>query len=271
MLNYFFECIDYLIYKYIITILLKVGVTMEQYEALINTLKIELKVRGVTYAEIAKMLSLSEANIKRLFSTRRFTLERLEQVCRVINIDLVELIRLYDESRNRITYLSRDQEKELVSDVKLLLVAVCVQHHYSLNKIISKYEINQNECIQYLAKLDRLKLIDLLPNNQFRLLINEEFHWLPNGPIEKLFKQQMQPEFLNTDFSKKDQFRIFLNAHLSQSSHDEMLRKIEKLSIEFNELNQRDMAMSHDETRNESLLIAFRPWEFSAFKNLRRA
>ena len=94
----------------------------------------------MTYAEFARGLSLSEANIKRLFASNRFSLNRLEDVCRLINLNLLDLMRLYDESRSRITYLSQDQEKELVSDIKLLLVAVCVRNHLSFDDITSSYK-----------------------------------------------------------------------------------------------------------------------------------
>ena len=48
---------------------------------LISTLKRVLKTRGVTYADLAERIALSEASVKRLFSQGTFTLERLEQVC----------------------------------------------------------------------------------------------------------------------------------------------------------------------------------------------
>lgn len=244
---------------------------MSQSEALVDTLKAELKARGLTYAEIAKGLSLSEANIKRIFASKRFTLERLESICNLINIDLVDLSRLYDESRNLITYLTKDQEKELVADKELLLVAVCISHHYNFEDIINTYEISKSECIQHLAKLDRLNLIELLPNNRIRLLINEDFHWLPNGPIESFFEKTMQPEFLNTDFSKPNQIRLFLNGYLSQSSHEILLKKLQKLKVDFNELQKQDLHLPLQKKRTEAMFIAFRPWEFSAFKNMKRA
>ena len=45
---------------------------------LISTLKRVLKTRGVTYADLAERIALSEASVKRLFSQGTFTLERLE-------------------------------------------------------------------------------------------------------------------------------------------------------------------------------------------------
>jgi len=213
---------------------------------------------------------MSEANIKRMFAEKKFTLQRLEEICRLVNIDIVDLVRLYDETRNRITYLTKDQEKELVSDMKLFTIAVSVRNHNSFEDIISYYNYSKSECIQYLAKLDRLRLIELLPGNRIKLLINEDFHWLPDGPIEKFFAQKMQPDFLNTGFSGKNEFRIFLNGSLIQGSHEVLLRKLKRIAMEFQELNLQDINTPHHQKESESLLIAFRPWEYSEFKKLTR-
>ena len=48
-------------------------------EQLIDALKRVLKSRRLTYADLAAGVGLSEASVKRLFSQRTFTLERLEQ------------------------------------------------------------------------------------------------------------------------------------------------------------------------------------------------
>ena len=61
---------------------------------LISTLKRVLKTRGVTYADLAGRIALSEASVKRLFSQGTFTLERLEEVCAALEIDVFELAKL---------------------------------------------------------------------------------------------------------------------------------------------------------------------------------
>ena len=242
---------------------------MAQSEALINCLKKELKAHNLTYADIAKGLTMSEANIKRLFSSKRFSLDRLEDICRLMDMDLVDLIRSYESTRSQISYLSPEQEKELVSDIRLLLVAVCARNHMSFEEIIENYDISENECVQYLAKLDRLQLIELLPNNRIKLRISNDFHWLPNGPIIKLFKQSMQTEFLSSNFSKSGELQFFLSGPLCASTHEVIMNKLKRLSQDFNELHQQDMTQTRN-TINAGLFVAFRPWEFSLFKQLRR-
>ena len=50
---------------------------MTETQQLLAALKRELRVRHLTYRDVAKALGLSEPSVKRLFSSGRFTLDRL--------------------------------------------------------------------------------------------------------------------------------------------------------------------------------------------------
>src|SRR5204863_4531672 len=97
---------------------------MAQTAALVDALKDVLRARGVTYAKLAKGLGLSEASVKRIFAARSFTLERLDQVCAFLAIEISDLAKMVADERASPERLTFEQEKVLVSDSKLLLVAV---------------------------------------------------------------------------------------------------------------------------------------------------
>lgn len=238
---------------------------MAQTDALIDTLKQALKTRRITYAEVARRLDMSEANVKRMFASRRFTLERLEQVCKLLGMELSDLFQLYEESRQRITQLTLEQEQELVSNVKLLLVAVSVRNRLSFDDIVSNYDISPSECIRHLAKLDKLKIIDLLPNNRIKLRIDEHFHWLPNGPIERFFEKQIQGQFLKSTFSGEMEQRLFLFGLLGDSSTQVILNKMKALAREFADLHRHDAHLPLASRNNIGFMLALRPWDLEVF------
>lgn len=239
---------------------------MAQTTALLKTLKQALKDACLTYQDVAHHLGMSEANVKRLFATQRVTLDRLEQICGLMQLDLSDLFELYNESRQRISNLTQEQEKELVSDAKLLLVAVSVRNHLSYEDIIKHYQISEAECIRCLARLDRLKIIDLLPNNRIKLLIDEYFNWLPHGPIERFFQQQIQTQFLKSNFSKDRELRLFEFGLLGDSSTQVMINKLKALTVEFTDLHRQDLNLPLEKRYNQGLLVAIRPWDLDAFK-----
>lgn len=243
---------------------------MAQTAELINTLKQALKAHRLTYANVAEQLLMSEANIKRMFTTKRITLDRLEAICQLMEMDLSDLFQLYESSRQRITQLTLEQEKELVKDAQLLLVAVSVRNHLTFDEIISHYTISETDCILCLAKLDKLLIIELLPNNRIKLRIDEDFHWILHGPIEDFFQKKIQKQFLHSNFRGELEHRRFVFGLLGDSSAQKMLNKMQKLSKEFSELHRQDAHLSLDKRHSIGFMLAMRPWELEAFSPMLR-
>lgn len=234
---------------------------MSDVPGLVATLKSVLRTNKITYQNIADALDMSEANIKRMFASQSMTLERVEQICRLANLDLVELFQLYDMGKNRVMQLTNEQEKELVADTRLLLVAVSVRNHLSFDEMLQNHYIGEPELIQCLAKLDRLKIIDLLPNNKIRLRIDENFSWIPHGPIETFFKKTIQKEFMTGHFDTHS--RLFSFGLLSESSMTIIENKLKSLTHEFVQLAREDRKLPLEKRRSTAMLTAIRPWEFS--------
>ncbi|MEJ2621218.1 MAG: helix-turn-helix transcriptional regulator [Candidatus Thiodiazotropha sp.] len=243
---------------------------MSQVVELLQTLKHELRAKGITYREVAERLELSENSVKRLFAERSFSVSRLEQVCDLVDLELSDLMQIMVEGRERITMLTEDQEREMVGNSKLLLVAICIFNHWQYEQILAEYRFTETELTQLLAMLDRLKIIELLPLNRFKLVVDKNFTWRTNGPIQLFFQTYAQPEFLNAKFQQADEALIFTNGSLSENSRLSMLRHLKRLSVEFNRLHQEDGALPLSQRQGTSLMLALRPWDFSVFNKLRR-
>lgn len=72
-------------------------------------------------------------------------------------------------AREQLHELTTEQEATLVSDSKPLLVAVCALNQWTAAEITSRYRLTEPECVQRRLRLDRMRLIDLLPGNRIRL------------------------------------------------------------------------------------------------------
>ena len=244
---------------------------MNQTRPIIKALKRALKAQGKTYVDVAECLSLSEASVKRLFAEHNFTLDRLERVCDLLSMDLLELMKSAVEEQVRLTQLTQTQEEELVSDLRLLLVAHSLMNRWTVAEITATYQLTEAETIQLLARLDRMKLIELLPGNRVKLLVDRDFRWLPSGPIQRFFEQQVKAEFLNARFNGKGEFLAFHSGMLSEASIIQLLDKLRKTVQKFNEMNRSDEVLPLSERYGTSLLIATRPWEIQAFAKQRRS
>ena len=237
---------------------------------LVEVLKRELRSRGITYAHVARELRLSEASVKRMFSRRNFSLKRLDQVCQLANSEFSDIARALHQEENLISRLSHEQEQEIVSNPRLFLVAVCALNHVGFEQIVATYDISRPECIQLLARLDRLGFIRLLPNNRIRLLVSLDFSWLPDGPIQRFFNQQAHNEYFRSRFDRPDEFMVVVNGMLSRASSAAILTRLKRIAREFSELNNQDARLPLGERSAMSLLVAIRHWELAAFAELRR-
>jgi DNA-binding Xre family transcriptional regulator len=239
-------------------------------KSVIDMLKRALKFHMVTYADIAYELNLSEASVKRMFAKQHFTIERLESICSMVNLNFTDLVRLVDEDQHRLSNLTPEQEEELVSDLKFLLIAICTQSNWTFEEIISYYKFSEPECVKYLARLDKLGLIQLLPNNRIRQMVSKDFRWLSRGPIEKFFEKVAQSKFLESHFTRPGEIRLFKNGMLSRVSVNILRNKVEMLAREFTSFQYDDARLSADERINTGLMIAIRPWELPIFSKLKR-
>jgi len=245
--------------------------TMAQTQALVDALKKELRRQGKTYGDIADALKLSESSVKRLFSERTFSLSRLDTVCEWLGIEISDLVKTMEESTQLTSQLSLQQEKELVSDTKLLLMAHFLMSRWTFPQIIETYDISELEGIQLLARLDRMRFLQLLPGNRVKLMISKDFEWNSNGPIQKFYEDKVQTEFFDSSFSSAGEYRVFLSGMLTRNSNTEMTRRLKRLAHAFNEMSNDDESFPMDEKFGLSVLMAIRPWGVEVFESLRRS
>ena len=243
---------------------------MSETAAMVNGLKRILKMRRINYAQVASALELSEATVKRMFSRNEFSLQRFEQVCRLAEITVAELAKEVDNEKNYISQLTEEQERRVVGNTKLFIVAVCVLNHLTLEEIIAIYRISETECIQLLLELDRIRFLQLLPNNRIKLLVTRTFSWRPNGPILQYVKETGAEDYFRSRFDGAGEHVTLINALISPSSSAQIISRLKRIGRDFAEMHDDDKHLPLGERRPASLLLAIRPWEPEAFKQLRR-
>ncbi len=243
---------------------------MAQISPLLTTLKKALKAHGLTYADVANSLDITEASVKRLFSEQTISLQRLEQICQIMELEISDLVQMMNEQHPRLQHLTVAQEQEITKDLVLLLITVSVLNRWTLQDIISFYKLSENDCIQKLAQLDKLKIIELLPKNKIKLLVATNFSWRDNGPIQHFFQEKIAQEYFKTQFKDDDECLIVLNGMLSQQSSGEFQRKLKKLAREFDELNNDDAGLPLSQRNGATVVMAVRNWRYGLFEPLLR-
>lgn len=243
---------------------------MAQAKDLIAALKAALKAEHLTYRQVAKRLRISEASVKRLFATGRFSLHRLESICALVNLEVSDLAELAIEHMPKFTMLTPAQEAALLKDRKLLLVTYLVLSHWRYEEIVETFDIDAHEAIRILAELDRLRFIQLLPGNRIKLLTTRNFSWRPEGEVQRFFEKEVLPEFLSTGFRHEGERMQFVGGLLSQPSLERFQASLEKIAREFDELVEADARLPLEQRHSTAALLAARPWEYSQFARFKR-
>lgn len=238
--------------------------------ALIDALKRQLKARSITYAELARRIGLSEASVKRMFSLRHFTLQRLDQILGAVGIDFQQLLQAAQDAPPLIGQLTLAQERQIIGDAKLLVVAVSALNLRSLEQIVAIYAISEAEAVGCLLQLDRIGFLELLPNNRIKLLVERTFTWIPNGPIQTYFRDEASADYLAAPFDGEGEVLRLVNVMLSRQSSAALLERLRLLAIEFSQRHQDDARLPDNERHTVSVLLAARPWLPKAFKALAR-
>ncbi|MHA2938550.1 helix-turn-helix domain-containing protein [Vibrio sp. RC27] len=242
---------------------------MSQTKQLISELKRQLKLHGKSYKDVAQVLELSEASVKRLLTSgNSLTLDRLESICTMMSIELDELFAHFSSRDTRISSLTMEQEKMVVSDPILLLIAVCTHNGYTFEDITSQYKLPEHTLIQKLALLDKIKLIELLPGNKIKLMVSPNFKWLPGGPIQTYFQQWVRDEFFRSFFTKEGEKLSMATGLLSLHSTPRLHKLMDKLVAEFYDACRDDSTLPMDKRHGTSLVVAIRPWQFSQFEDI---
>jgi len=243
---------------------------MARTKQIVDALKVELKRQGITYRSLATKLDVSESTVKQMFAKGNFSLKRLDRICELLDSDLTALLELSDSIENKLTVLDIKQEQALVDDRKLLVLAYCLINHWSVAEFIERYDIDELEVITLLAKLDKMKLIELLPNNKVRLLMANNFHWQVNGPIEKYFRAQVQTEFFNTSFDEDGSLRVVKNGVITKKGQLDLHHRLKMVDALFDEISVQERRVPLSDREGVTMILAIRSWQLSIFTDLER-
>ena len=243
---------------------------MSEAIQLVATIKKLLRSQGLTYRDLAKALKISEPSIKRMFSSGRLTIDRLVQISNFLGFTLAELSREAQAAQPVLHTLTEKQEREVVSDPKLLMVAVCALNHWTMDEIVGLYRLSDAECIKYLLQLDTLRIIDLLPGNRIRLNVSRDFDWLPSGPIRQYFQSRGISDFLQSNFAQDEETMAFVHGMFTDQALAQILDELRRLRKKFAELHEESLSAPLSKRRGIGLLLAMRGWEPADFTKLRR-
>lgn len=239
---------------------------MQQTNEILQTLKRALKSHGKTYADVAEVLDLSEASVKRLFADGNISLQRLEQILQMLVMDFTELVELVRQARQQVALLSREQEAQIAADTPLLVIALSVINGFSFADLQQHYRFDTHMLVQKLAQLDRLKMLELLPGNRIRLRIAHNFRWRKDGPIQSFFLKRIAQDFFSGRFDSENEKLLVINTVISSATNAEVQQAMEAFVNQMYALIEKDKLLPISDRHGNTLVVALRQWQANLFR-----
>jgi transcriptional regulator with XRE-family HTH domain len=207
---------------------------MSSTQSLVALIKSELKSQRISYAELAQALDLSESSVKRMLAPGgEMPLSRVDEICRVLKLEFAELAGRLAAQAPTQRELSLEQEKAVVADPKLLLVAICCLSLWALEDVLARYRLSEADAVAALVKLDRLGVIELRPNGEGELL-------------------------------------TLVHGEFGAGHARELAERLQRAADDFARQHLLDQKLPSAEKRPYSVVIGLRSWVFEAFRDLER-
>ena len=237
---------------------------------LVTALKAELKAAGITYAELARQLRMSESSIKRVFSKADMPLSRIDQVLRVLTMEFAELARRVADAQPLSRELTLEQEKAVVADRRLLLLAICCLSQWTFEQMLATYRFAESQCVAYLVKLDRLGIIELRPLNRYRLKVAKGFRWRPHGPVMQYFRQHAVADYYGGGFDGEGEMLMLVHGEISPGQAAGFVDRLQRVGQDFAQQHLADQKLQDSQRRAYTLVVGMRSLLFEAFRDLKR-
>jgi DNA-binding Xre family transcriptional regulator len=238
---------------------------------LVIALKKELKAAQMTYADLAQAIGMAESSVKRMLAKGDMPLSRIDAICRALKLDFADLARRVADSQPLLQELSAEQERAVVADKKLLLMAICVLSQWTLEQVLTTYRLTEAEGVKYLAQLDRIGIIELRPGNRYRLKLAKTFRWRPHGPVMDYFREHALLDYFAGGFDGPGEGVLLVHGSISRSLAPAFMERMQRVAQDFAQQHLADQRQPEAQREGYTLLLAMRSWEFEAFTGMRRS
>ncbi|NUN06238.1 MAG: helix-turn-helix transcriptional regulator [Bdellovibrio sp.] len=228
-----------------------------EHSLYLNAIKKALKSRGLSYAELAKDLRMTESGVKKMLTAKDISFRRILQICEVLDILPGQLFSSSEKSRIKEVELSNTQQEALIKNRTLLAVYWrFVVEKYSLDEISKMQNLTKAEAKKL---MDRLVTLDLLVQSrgQYRARHSGKFKWSDSSKLAKHLNQEWSELTLQRSLKNSAATHRLVGMKLSNPSYQRCIEKIQNaLDEAVQESEREELTLAKSELHHYSLLLA---------------
>lgn len=236
------------------------------YRAIFMTLKEVMKAKGLTYARLARKIGTSEVTMKRVFSLgQSCTLDRLFKICDAIGVSFFDIVALAKQEDEVNYFLTSEQENHFASKPAHFAILKELIRGLTAEQIKKTWELEDSRYFKILRSLERLGLVDLLPENKVRIKVRGNIRMAHRGPLAKKILRPQINDFLDhidVNIDNKDVCMHSAETELSEVHIKEFVTEIHALGAKYRARAFRDRnLLSPKKLKSVRWLFGFAPFQ----------
>ncbi|TYC64152.1 helix-turn-helix transcriptional regulator [Rhodobacterales bacterium] len=224
-----------------------------------------LKARGMTYADLARRMDISEPTVKRIFAGHDCKMSRLLEICDILEVPLADVVHRAARTSAEASVLPVATEARLAADRSLFYLFILLREPIAQKEIERRFDLSEDDMFRMGRALEALGLAEVHPGNQIKILRKEPLRFRPDGPLIQLLKE-INTRFLGQVIAnpESNQSMFFtLSRRMLPDTGAFILREIETLKETIAELARQDQLVSREEDLTTFKLTgAFAPVSF---------
>jgi transcriptional regulator with XRE-family HTH domain len=224
----------------------------------IVALKQQLRVKGLHYRDVALRLNLSERTVKRYFSGRGITLDVLQQLANIVELDVLSLVMLAQQPSVGLPEMSRAQQEGLRKNLTAFTVYTFLNFGMTATQIAKEFDLGR-QMDSILMKLESLGLIRRFSNNGIKILAGRAFGSRSPDQITEQKIGSVRRFLRDIDLVRRDSMWLYQVVRLSHASATQLDELMRRFVHEATTMTKKDLDLPPSDTQWYRLFVAAEP------------
>lgn len=240
---------------------------------LLTTVKKVMTSRKLKYRDLAREMAVSLPTVKRLMNNNEIRLNQLLQICRWLDLTLPELLEQAETGAHIFKFSPEHELFFSKFPSHLAYLFELYNGHLTPNEIQKKHGISTRSTRRYLKCLRKMDLIDILPGDQIKFLIEGSIAWSDQGKLGQVFSKNMIESFsrrATEETAGPNTVVTFLNGwSWTKNNHEEFQFELKELLRKFHQssLYNRKILKPSDYKQFSSMILVDE-WEHDLFTKI---
>ncbi|WP_176590273.1 helix-turn-helix domain-containing protein [Sphingobium sp. EM0848] len=227
---------------------------------ILTELRRELKGQGVRVGQLAQLLDVAEPTVWRWLRGDGLTLDRLDEICAIADIDLRDLLARGDEEQESFTLA---QERVLAADRGLALVFFAILHGAQPRDLEQEFGLGTERLESHVERLKRLGLIEASKRGRVRPRVRRSVRWRRGGPLSMAFERTVKPLFISMDFGAPESLYVSDMVAMSEAGRARVHALFETLREDIHVIGEQERAARLDRRDWSGILMMIRPFDIA--------